>query len=157
MSLDGIKFTNIGVNGKLVRRAAPSSKNCTFQRWDAVKDKIRAGDVILRAVPGRVLTKPSGTVAKCTSGFPLLETATCCWKNSNKSIHPVWKVDQHDQGGYLTAFLRHIRTSTCTACRYPNCFAPPGHTTYLQIGEDGPICTLHLVSQLFRCCNALFL
>ena len=158
MSLEGVKFVNYPLpNGKLAIRARRSEKNCSFQTWEDVKDTLGPRDVVVRAIPGPVLTRTSGKVAKCTNGYPLLETATCCWKASNKSLHPAWKVDQHDQVGYLTAFLRHVRTSTCTACRYPNCFAPPGHTTYLQIGENGPVCKLHLVSQLSCCYNALFL
>lgn len=147
MSLAGFKFTSCQQNGKIVRRARATDKGCSFQRWAQVKDNRRECDVVIRAIVGPVLTKTNGKVAKCTNGFPLLETATCCWQASapTKSLHHAWKVDKHDQVGYLTNFLRHIRTSTCTACRFPECFAPAGYTPYLQIGEDGPVCKLHLV------------
>ena len=129
MSFEGVKFTDVpSSNGKTVSRALNSEKTCSFDRWETVKDQIGPHNKIIRAKPGNPMRSiETGRVKYCCSRYPLLHKVTCCYAEDNRKLHlKDWKVPQHDQPGYLTSFLRHIRTSQCTVCRYPGCFAPEG-------------------------------
>ena len=148
-------FNHVLSNGKTVRRARVSKKVPADMKWETVQQNIRDRDVIIRANAGSVLTSPKGKTLRCGAGYPLLQNVACPRAKECPHLHNGWKNTQHDQCGYLSHLVRHVRTSTCFASVYPECFAPPGFDTYCQIGIDGPICKLVLVSQLLRCSVAL--
>lgn len=81
-------------------------------------------------------------------GYPFAYHYECCFEpHSTGRWHQRGNyVDGIGQVEVLLRWRRHLESTKCLVYAPEDCLAPEGKITWLQLGSEGPICRLTLVS-----------